>query len=76
MMFFVFVDGKAAPTKSHPNILQAMQEAERLALQPDNQMRKIYVMQALKVNEPVITRDWRCVKEPGSFVEVDSPPWK
>ena len=58
MSYMVFVEGKSAPTKEHTFVVDAEVEAERLAEQPDNKMRKIYLLKVVEVNEPVVTRIW------------------
>lgn len=58
MTYLVYVDGKQPPTRQHESLVNAMQEAERIALQPDNQLRKIYILRVEKINEPVISRKW------------------
>lgn len=58
MSYLVYVEGKAPPTKQHFYLVDAMSEVERLAEQPDNRLRKIYILKVEKVNEPKITRTW------------------
>lgn len=58
MSYMVFVEGKNAPTKEHTFLVDAEAEAERLASQSDNKMRKIYILQVVKTNEPVVSRTW------------------
>ena len=62
MSYMVFVEGKSAPTKEHTFVVEAEAEAERLAEQPDNKMRKIHVLKVVEVYEPIVTRAW--VKKP------------
>lgn len=59
MTYMVYVDGKTGPSKEHAYMTDAVVEAERLAAQPDNKLRKIYILKVEKVNEPVITREWK-----------------
>lgn len=59
MSYMVFVDGKQPPTKEHTFLCEAEAEANRLSTHPDNKMRKIYIMQIVKTNEPVVTRVWK-----------------
>lgn len=58
MSYMVYVEGKQAPTVVHTFLCDAEAEAERLAKQPDNKMRKIHILQVVKINEPVVTRTW------------------
>jgi len=59
MSYMVFVEGKQTPTREHHFLIDAKSEAERLASQHDNKMRKIYIMQIIETNEPVVTRVWK-----------------
>ena len=59
MTYMVYVHGKTGPSKEHTYMTDAVTEAERLAAQPDNKLRKIYILKVEKVNEPVITRTWK-----------------
>ena len=76
MSYLIYVDGKILPTKEHGGLVDAMEEAGRLAQQPDNKMRKIFILQVVKVNEPVVTRQWKPNEVmPGCFYEVSPRPW-
>ena len=59
MSYMVFVEGKQPPTREHQFLVEAKEEAVRLASQPDNNMKKVYVMQVIAVNEPVVMRVWK-----------------
>ena len=59
MSYMVFVEGKQPPTREHHYLIEAKEEAVRLASQPDNKMRKVYVMQIIETNEPVVIREWK-----------------
>lgn len=59
MSYMVFVEGKQAPTREHQLLVEAKEEAVRLASQPDNNMRKVYVIQVIATNEPVVMRVWK-----------------
>lgn len=59
MSYMVFVEGKHAPTREHQLLVEAKEEAVRLASQPDNKLRKVYVMQIVETNEPVVMRVWK-----------------
>ena len=59
MSYMVFVEGKQPPTMEHQLLVEAKEEALRLASQPDNKMRKVYVMQVIAVNKPVVSRVWK-----------------
>ena len=58
MSYMVFVEGKQPPTKVHTFLCDAEAEVERLALQPDNKIRKIYIFSIVKTNEPTYGRTW------------------
>lgn len=76
MSYLIYVDGKNLPTKEHDSLVNAMIEVERLAQQPDNKMRKIFILEIMQVNEPVVTRQWKPIDTiPGTFVEVTKRPW-
>lgn len=49
--FMVSVDGRSAPSKTHPSCAEAMVEAERLALQ--NRGAVIRVLQVVRTLKPV-----------------------
>jgi len=59
MSYMVFVEGKQAPTREHQLLVEAKEEAVRLASQPDNKMKKVYVIQVIATNEPVVMRVWK-----------------
>lgn len=59
MSYMVFVEGKQLPTREHQLLVDAKSEVERLASQRDNKMKKIYIMQIIETNEPVVTRVWK-----------------
>ena len=58
MSYMIFVEGKSAPTKEHDFLVDAEAEAERLAEQPDNKMRKIYILKVVEINKPIVNRVW------------------
>ena len=58
MSYMVFVEGRSAPTKEHTFVVDAEAEAERLAEQPDNKMRKIYILKVVEINKPIVNRVW------------------
>ena len=59
MSYMVFVEGKQPPTREHQLLVEAKEEAVRLASQPDNKLRKVYVMQIVETNEPYVLRVWK-----------------
>ena len=51
--YLVSVDGRAAPTKEHDDINEALAEAERLASQPSNSKQIVRVLAQVAALAPV-----------------------
>ena len=45
--WLVWVDGTRGATFKHPNVQEASNEAERLALLPENAGKQVYILEAI-----------------------------
>lgn len=44
--YMLYVEGRSGPTRKHKTLLSASNEANRLALQPQNAGRNVYILEA------------------------------
>jgi hypothetical protein len=58
MSYMVYVEGRNHPCVVHNTLKSAKDEAERLAAQPDNKMRMIYIAKIYMTGVPVTERQW------------------